>query len=293
MEFFFDETSIPSYFKQNPVNTSGFEILIELLEKASSHSLAKLHIIEDFYSTDHEDATISDLMYSSGEDGDTRDLLRRLEHIINQSTSLSVLASTDCWAAAHLKAKERGCLVSTSKKESYPWWNPLRMHRLSVAEEIPYAARQYYVQESIEEAKFPEYSKLMFESIYFHEPAEKIKNLGGNFVADIETIVSHLGYLNDHAISDFSESATDRETSIKAGSKGIDMSPESNNTRRNRAAMSLREVTVFDQKISCEWHTKIKPTLGRIHFYPWSFKNEVLAKKIGRKIIVGIMCRHL
>lgn len=293
MEFYFDETSIFPYFNQEPVNTSALDSIIKALEKASSCAVVNMHVLEDFYSTTHEGIAVSNLIYDHYENGDVRDLIRRLEYIINQSTTLPPIESNDSWAIAYLKQETKGCLVSTTTPEDEDWWTPARMLYVSTADEIPRAARKYYVQEAIEEAKFTEYSELMFDSIYFHEPADKIKNLGISFASDIGTVVKHLGYLNDHVISDFSTSANDREISSKAGNKGVSISPESNNTRRNRSAMSQRDVTLFGETISCEWHTKIWPTRGRIHFYPWAFNNAVLAEKIGRKVVIGIMCRHL
>jgi hypothetical protein len=143
------------------------------------------------------------------------------------------------------------------------------------------------------EADFGEYSKIMFESLYFHCALDNIKHLGVKFVNSVGDLVKHLAYLNDRVLVDFEESGDDRELSTRAGSQGVNMSPESHATRNDKSAMQQREVTVLGVPIICEWHTKLTPTHGRIHFYPWAVKHSEFTKLIGNKVIIGIICKHL
>ena len=167
------------------------------------------------------------------------------------------------------------------------------MHKVMSQTEVRLSLRSFFISEKIPEKQLAMYSEAMFHSLYFHCPITNIKNLGVKYSKNISKIIDHFSYLNDSASSDFKTIINDRELTTRAGNQGVDMSPESNKTRNDDAAMRQRKVTVLKVQITCEWHTKITPTRGRIHFYTDAHKHLEFKKVIGTKVIIGIMCKHL
>jgi hypothetical protein len=73
---------------------------------------------------------------------------------------------------------------------------------------------------------------------------------------------------------------------IRHGSCGIGgVSRESVKTHSNNSAMRLRDVEFNGDKITCEWHTKLRPEIDRIHF--------AFGGSCGDKILIGIFVDHL
>ncbi|MNG20299.1 hypothetical protein D3C84_1045420 [compost metagenome] len=79
-----------------------------------------------------------------------------------------------------------------------------------------------------------------------------------------------------------------------AASKGVEISPESVNTRGNRGAMLRRRVEINDSSLVCEWHTKFTYDRGRIHFHarPNTYHKDI-RKVVGSKVIIGLIVEHL
>ncbi len=79
----------------------------------------------------------------------------------------------------------------------------------------------------------------------------------------------HLAALNDHAAEAFRghpDPATIASRMQAMG--GVAMSPESPNTRANRRAWAQWRIMTDGRDVYCDWHTKISPTVDRIHFHP-------------------------
>lgn len=106
---------------------------------------------------------------------------------------------------------------------------------------------------------------------------------------DIKRIVfRHLCVLDDFAIDIWSKYKLSNLKQAELGSHGVAASLESPNIHKNRKSMERRKFCIkHDDKyytVTCEWHTKIHATSGRIYFYV----HEEL-----QKVFIGKICRHL
>jgi len=293
MQIFLDEHCFVSYFENVTEGLSSLQAMIDLMEVIIDATHLELFVPENIFSFDINGVTIGELIYANYADSTVRDILRQFEYIVNAAELIPENIEHGPSAVAGLRNAKRGGVVTNWDCEAQSWWCADRMHKITNVIDLRSSIRTFFVTERLSEAEFCEYSKSMFDSLYFHCPADNIKNLGLKFVNFVSEIVKHLAYLNDRALIDFEECANDREVSTRAGSHGVNMSPESHATRNDRKAMQQREVTVLKVPIVCEWHTKLTRTQGRIHFYPWTGKHDKLAKLIGKKVIIGIICEHL
>lgn len=293
MQIFLDDKCFISYFAEPANKLSSLESMIDVMEYVIDAAPLNLFIPEDFYSLEIEGSTVSDIIYANFADPTIRDLVARIEFIIRVAEQVPNNIENGPTSAAGLREAGRGGLISNEDCEDLDWWQKGRMYKITDQTNARSAIRDFFVAEKLSAADFSNYSNIMFESLYFHCPTDHIKNIGVKFAQFSSTIIKHFSYLNDFAILDFEESKDDRELSSRAGNKGVTMTPESNATRNNRNAMQQREVAILKVLISCEWHTKITPRRGRIHFYPWANKHKEFNKVIGNRVIIGIMCKHL
>ncbi|MCJ2071103.1 hypothetical protein MKK75_20295 [Methylobacterium sp. J-030] len=111
-----------------------------------------------------------------------------------------------------------------------------------------------------------------------------IKTMSKDFREICPDIVRHLSVLNDHGAHIFRGDW--QKAPQEFGSRGIDISDENGNTKRNRAAKQARERTFGGVKYSFWWHTKIEAHTDRIHICQDRISE-------GGKIIIGVMCAHL
>lgn len=293
MQVFLDEHCLVSYFPNILENLPSVEAMVDLMEYIVDAAPLQLFVPADFYSFDINGKSVGELIYTHYADSSIRDLLRRVEYIINAAELVPTGIEHGPTAVAGLRKSECGGIVTNTDYSTFDWWQPDRMFQLGNQTDVRIAVRTFFIVEKLPEADFYKYSTVMFESLHFHCPIENIKHVGLRFAQAIPDIVKHMSYLNDVVRVDFHESNDDRELSTRAGSHGVNMSPESNATRSDRSAMQQREVEVMGVPIVCEWHTKLTPTHGRIHFYPWVSNHPELAKSIGNKVIIGIICKHL
>lgn len=111
----------------------------------------------------------------------------------------------------------------------------------------------------------------------------------GTYISLRDEVIKHIAFLNDHFLSLWHECNMDFAIfKIKAKSAyNIDFSNESTNTRNSSKKMNERIAKFMEHKVLCELHTKIHPTVNRIHFHPPK-------EEIGNhKILIGIFVDHL
>lgn len=81
-----------------------------------------------------------------------------------------------------------------------------------------------------------------------------------------DALFTHLRVLNDHVGEIWRTFTESIERQSALGSYGVSGSPESPKTRRDAAAMKERDFAFGGRTIRCEWHTKMRPTVNRVHF---------------------------
>ncbi|WP_157497489.1 hypothetical protein [Leifsonia sp. Leaf264] len=113
----------------------------------------------------------------------------------------------------------------------------------------------------------PTFAPVMFPSLKFDELAwSHLRALNGDNTENVTKLVQHLGVLNDQAPAIWAENTETIDRQSALGSFGITASPEGSNTRRNTRKMRMRDFTIDDTLVRCEWHTKLRPNINRVYF---------------------------
>jgi hypothetical protein len=158
----------------------------------------------------------------------------------------------------------------------------------SSADDVMYFWRGLYELEDIPERAFFQSVDRAFPKLIFH-PDLTFRRFQGSYQRLRDHVVQHLGELNDHFLEEYrTASAAGRVSDIEAyfSSRGVGgVSRESVKTHRNVRAMRLREVEFNENRVLCEWHTKLRPETDRIHF--------AFGDALEDKILIGIFVDHL
>jgi hypothetical protein len=158
----------------------------------------------------------------------------------------------------------------------------------SYAASLKYFWRSLYALEDIPEAEFFISTGRAFPALIFH-PDLTFRRFQGSYRELREPVVHHLGELNDHFLREHGTAAGEgRLSDVEAyfGSHGVEgVSPESVKTRGNARAMRMRNVRFNGETFSCEWHTKLKPEIDRVHF--------AFGDGLADRILIGIFINHL
>ncbi|MDX2340766.1 hypothetical protein NJC10_03610 [Micrococcus sp. M4NT] len=128
-------------------------------------------------------------------------------------------------------------------------------------------------------------SSELFPRIVFHGSCwSRVTDITVTWEQLLPKLIRHLSVLNDFGVEIFNNYSVASDRSARLGSLGVEASAESPNTRKNRKAWAQRLFNFpndgGDQR--CEWHTKIEPTRGRVHF-----------KVLDDKVLVGAIVEHL
>lgn len=129
-----------------------------------------------------------------------------------------------------------------------------------------------------------------FPNLLFHNDIA-LEYLEVDLHEHIDTIICQLAFLNDEYDGLGSLHKWEMHTLQRvAATKGVIFSTEGDKTKRDQKKINLRNVEfTIDGKtivLPCVLHTKITPTLGRIHFHnPHACSNG--------RVMIGIFCGHL
>lgn len=158
----------------------------------------------------------------------------------------------------------------------------------AMAAEIVHFWRRLYELENLAEPAFFELAGRAFPNLIFH-PRLTFRRFQGSYRDRRNQVVLHLGGLNDHFLTEYqaaSEAGLVSDVEARLAAYGVGgVSMESVRTHRNTKAMHMREVDFNGIKVSCEWHTKLRPEVDRIHF--------AFGDSFGDKILIGIFVDHL
>ncbi len=151
--------------------------------------------------------------------------------------------------------------------------------------------RSHIVHTSPSEEVIWSYSDIMWSNLYFVKENVEFKNFDLHYRNAVEIVVRHLSYLNDFS-QDHKQNDPDNFIG-EAGSQGVDLSPESPNTHKNKDAMKERWVSIGGESVLCEWHTKLQPQIDRIHFNIGSSLSHSVSNITKGKVVIGIFTDHL
>ncbi|WP_186124268.1 hypothetical protein [Burkholderia gladioli] len=274
-------------------NLDRLEGIISAAESADPEVMEVFGINDErFYSLESGGRNVSEELFSE-RNGECRDFVVRLQIQVSKWSPLREMEREgEGSGISILKANGCGALLAITRPGLSPWWDDAKMHLVSRPEDIPGALRKHFLVDKIEQKYFSLFCPRMFPDLYFYASPDKIKNLGVSYFENVRAIVSYFSYLNDFA-SDHFDADEDRVIIAMAASMGVVISPESPKTRRNTDAMEERDIEINGEKLRCEWHAKITPEYGRIHFYARKGRPEKVRSEIGIKVVVGILTDHL
>ncbi|MDO8714341.1 MAG: hypothetical protein Q7K13_07680 [Polynucleobacter sp.] len=290
---YLEENAFVAYLDDISANMVAIENFISTMESVDGAQVCNLYIPSNFYEIRTPDGEPTcQKIFALSADRNTRDALLRLGAIIDKAKTYPDVNNAPLRGLRQLEMRQAGGLISESA-DKFDWWNDNQMYAICTPSDLKFALRKHYVNELIDEKYFPSFCTHMFDNLYFSHQANTFGSLGVNYITHIKTFINHLSYLNDDVTEHFSIATTNLEKINRAAAFGVEISPESPLTRNNARAMRERYITISDQSICCEWHTKIEPQRGRIHFNAQPNRPKNITSIVGEKVIVGIFATHL
>ncbi|WP_156371393.1 hypothetical protein [Nocardia arizonensis] len=142
------------------------------------------------------------------------------------------------------------------------------MHFLVNRSDGPAYWRDLFYSEPDSVVRLASHSHLPFPNTVF---AASVWNQLDSFAGSLRDVwprlLHNLAGLDDHAVRIWDQDVeSDKRQRLMSSIAGVDCSPESARTHRNRGAMRQRRVRFGDREIVCEWHAKLEPHRNRVHF---------------------------
>lgn len=204
-----------------------------------------------------------------------------------------VYEKDEFFASSFIQNKYSGFITSRNLTDE-DWWDNRLHHKLCTTEDVVQVEKSKFLIDGCNYQQFYDYKHLFWPECYFHNgTTNRFSNLSVSEQQYLAVLIRHLDFLDKDARSIFSLNPEPSRFIAEAASKGVDLSPESPNTHRNSSAMSERVIDIGHSPVSCEWHTKITPTTGRVHFNLNINELECLPSEVKNKLIVGIFAGHL
>ncbi|MEX3105120.1 MULTISPECIES: hypothetical protein [unclassified Streptomyces] len=205
------------------------------------------------------------------------------------------------WGTAHaLSRATTGRAMSCLLPPSHGWpsgWHTVerntdgardevRLHVLTVPEDTLTFWRGVYDHERVPADHFFTLTADAFPRLLFADSL-RLNHFKGTYSEVLPWLLKLLAALNDHFGRTLTECGGDQnQVKDRFAALGLDISPESSNTKKNAKAWEQRNVMYQKATYRCEWHGKRLWDRDRVHF------SLPLAGHNGR-VLVGIFTNHL
>lgn len=184
-----------------------------------------------------------------------------------------------------------GCLVLPSAARR--GWRPAsgggaesEVFFLAETSTVPEFWRGLFARENVPQSEFFSRMQVAFPELVFADSLT-FRKFDGGYRDLREWVVEALTVIHDHFATAWTEHEGNGHVVQQVlGSHGLDLSPESTNTRANKSVMKQREVSHGGEDYLCEWHAKQHPARNRVHF-------SLPDPRLGDRILVGIFVDHL
>lgn len=146
--------------------------------------------------------------------------------------------------------------------------------------------RALFEREDVPESAFFDRALDAFPALVL-APGLSFRRFDGTYREMRSWVVKVLGVLNDHferALT--AHSGQPSAVQAELGAFGVDLSPESPNTRAKPRIVRQRDVQHDGEVYRCEWHAKKDPHRNRVHF-------SLPEQRLEGKIFIGIFVDHL
>lgn len=151
---------------------------------------------------------------------------------------------------------------------------------------LPDFWRSLFAREDVREADFFDRAREAFPELVFAGTLS-FRKFDGTYPEMRDWVVRVLSVVHDHfrdALT--SHAGKPRDVQAELGHHGLDLSPESPNTRSKPKIMKQRDVDHEGETYRCEWHAKKEGHRNRVHF-------SLPEQRLGDRVLIGIFVDHL
>ncbi|KUL62711.1 hypothetical protein [Streptomyces sp. NRRL S-1521] len=146
--------------------------------------------------------------------------------------------------------------------------------------------RSLFTREEVPEPEFFGRAHTAFPRLAFADSLS-FRKFDGTYAEMRDWVVQVLSVVHDHFADALARhKGQPHQVQAELGRFGLDLSPESPNTRSKPRAMKQREVDHEGETYRCEWHGKKERHRNRIHF-------SLPDTRLGGRILIGIFVDHL
>ncbi|MER5395369.1 hypothetical protein [Streptomyces sp. NPDC002599] len=146
--------------------------------------------------------------------------------------------------------------------------------------------RSLFAREDVGEPDFFDRAREAFPELLFADSLS-FRKFDGTYSEMRDWVVRVLSVVHDHfADALTAHSGQPRYVQAELGRFGLDLSPESPNTRSKPGIMKQRDVEYDGESYRCEWHGKKERHRNRVHF-------SLPEPRLGGRILIGIFVDHL
>lgn len=288
INFYLDEGAIFSVVKNINASRLVFNDLVDSCLAVLGSEVSCLYIVDGIYSYLHEGESFSQALFADYGDPEVRDIVNAFIDCIDKAS----IIPNNLDAIGALNLAKYGGLISNRLSDSIDGWIQGAMYRVTEKSDVSLAIRKIYENFCPMEGMLGQVCREIYKNIYFHvDPL--IKDTGLSFNSILGVFLRNLDYLNDKAWGDFNCGGDTSQIISQAASCGVDISPESPSTHRNSHAMRQRYISIGNASVLCEWHTKLTPVKGRIHFHARDNLPSEVFRITQRKVILGVITAHL
>jgi hypothetical protein len=151
---------------------------------------------------------------------------------------------------------------------------------------LPDFWRGIFIREDVSEQDFIRCAREAFPDLLFAESLS-FRRFDGSYRELREWVVEVLGVVHDHfAAALRKHGGKPYDVQAELGRFGLDLSPESPNTRAKPRVMRQRDVEYQGDVFHCEWHAKKSRHRNRVHF-------SLPEQRLQDRVLVGIFVDHL
>lgn len=304
VNFVVDDLYVCSLFTEVETHAALIKELADLIQNCRSLSMANVYLTCDIYKKNTEvSLSLAETIFGEGLLSHNRDLLLRIARLFDLCFQYN---PEDYFSDDPNLSEDFHYFLSTSDadvglitKNNYthhPWWRYSKMHHINQDLVALQYCRACISKLVVEETFFWEIAQELFPRIYFNEDPNRLRfsnlSIPGSSALVLNWVVKVLSYLNDFSISDF-QASQHSDFISRASAKGVNLSPESPNTRADPHKIRQRNINIAGVTVCCEWHAKYAYDRGRIYFHIGQSLGAQIAGRTKGKVIVGIFHQHL
>ncbi|MFA0160797.1 hypothetical protein AB4457_05600 [Vibrio splendidus] len=204
----------------------------------------------------------------------------------------SIFEIDDFFASSFIQDKFSG-FISNRDVVTASWWDDTMHRKLKCETETIDTFKEKLLIDRVNYQSIFEYKNLFWPNCYFHiGTTNRFSNLCVPEIQNLPILVEHLNFLDKKAKDLYNTYPEPARFISEASAQNIDLSPESPKTHKNSDAMAKRKITINGQTVLCEWHTKLTPTAGRVHYCLNFSEPSGISEFVKGRVIIGIFTEH-